>query len=346
MVNIKDVAKKAGVSTATVSRAFSKKGYVKEDTRQLILSIANELNFTPKVYNKKTAGSAYRSTVGVILPYLNNNFYHEIIKGIEDTLNDYDTDVLFCCTYNNPQKEIMYIDLFHHIKPTGLIIVPTSEAPDENKAYIRDISSEMDIIILDRELKGENLDGVYMNNYASAYRGTRLLISEGHDEIVFLCGSLDSTSGAERLRGYRDALSEAGIQYKSENVLYGNFDYQTAYEQTKSFISRRQTVTAIFSSSSMMSYGCMLALAEKGLSIPHNISFLTYGYSEWNDKSISFLRYPGAEMGAECARLLLEKMQSKGRRKNAPRKRSIFEVSIELNGSEKYPSDPMKNHYV
>lgn len=345
-VNIKDIAKMAGVSTATVSRAFSKKGYVKEDTRQLIMKIAEDADFSPKVYNKKNIKSVYRSTVGVILPYLNNKFYHEIIKGIEDTLCNYDTDVLFCCTYNNPQKEIMYIDLFHQIKPTGLIIVPTSETHEENKEYIRNIASEMDIIILDRELKGENLDGVYMNNYTSAYQGTKLLINEGHTDIAFLCGLPDSTSGIERLNGYRDALFETGITFKKENILYGDFEYQKAYEQTKNFLSKRQTVTAFFSSSSMMSYGCMLALAEKGISIPDDVGFLTYGYSEWKDKNISFLRYPGDEMGTECARLLIEKMQSKGRRKNSPKKRSIFEVSIELNGSEKYPSNPLQNHYM
>ena len=335
-ISIKEIARRAGVSTATVSRAFSGKSYVKEDTLKLIMKIAEEAGYTPKVYNKKTVESVYRSTVGVILPYLNNNFYYEIITGIEDTLSEYDTDVLFCCTYNNPQKEIKYIDLFHHIKPTGLIIVPTSETHEVNKEYIRDLSSEMDIIILDRELKGENLDGVYMNNFASAYRGTKILIDEGHRDIAFLCGSMDSTSGAERLRGYRDALKESGIPYNSENVIYGNFDYQQAYEQTKEFMSKRQKVTALFSSSSSMSYGCMLALAEKGIKIPEDISFLTYGSSDWKDKNISFLRYPGTEMGTECAKLLLERMKSKDRRKSIPRKRSVFEVSIELNGSEKF----------
>lgn len=336
-ISIKDIAKKADVSVATVSRAFSGKNYVKKETLDLIMNIAKESGYTPKVYNKKTVKSVYRSTVGVILPYLNNNFYSEIIKGIEETLSNYDIDVLFCCTYNNPQKEIKYIDLFHHIMPTGLIIIPTSETHEVNKEYIHDISHEMDIIILDRELKGESHDGVYMNNFASAYQGTKLLISEGHTDIAFLCGSIDSTSGTERLKGYRDALKESNLTFKPENVIYGNFDYQQAYEQTKKFMSKRQNVTAFFSSSSSMSYGCMLALAEKGIMIPEDMSFLTYGCSEWKDKNISFLRYPGNEMGTECAKLLLERMQLKNRRKSAPRRRSVFEVSIELNGSEKFP---------
>ena len=161
-----------------------------------------------------------------------------------------------------------------------------------------------------------------------------------------MCGSVDSTSGAQRLKGYRDALKESGILINSENILYGDFDYQQAYEETKKFLSKRRKVTAFFSSSSMMSYGCMLAFAEKGISIPENMSFLTYGHSEWKDKNISFLRYPGAEMGTECAKILLERMQSNSRRKSAPRKRSIFEVSIELNGSEKYPSKPIENNYM
>lgn len=334
--SIKDIAKMAGVSTATVSRAFSGKNYVREDTRQEILKIAKECGFTPKVYKKNTLKSVYRSTVGVILPQLDNNFYYEIIKGIDSTLNEYDIDVLHCCSWNDPQKEMMYIDLFDKIKPSGLIIVPTSENHEENKSYLREISNEMNIIILDRELKGENLDGVFMNNFASAYQGTKVLIDQGHKNIAFLCGATESTSGMERLRGYKQALEDNSIPYNPDFVLYGNFNYQKAYEVTKEFLKGKKKVSAFFSSSSMMSYGCLLAIAEKGLSIPEDIGFLTYGYSEWKSKNISYLRYPGTEMGKECARILLERLKSNKHKKSVPKKRSIFEVSIELNGSEKF----------
>ena len=93
MVSIKTIAERAGVSTATVSRTFSQSNYVNKETRERILKIAEELGFSPKAYKKHTANSTYRNTVGILLPAVNNQFYYEIINGIEEVFDEYSIDI-------------------------------------------------------------------------------------------------------------------------------------------------------------------------------------------------------------------------------------------------------------
>lgn len=339
-VTISEIARRAGVSTATVSRVFSNKGYVKQATRDEVLELARELNYTPKPYKTKPVCSEFSNIIGVVIPDICNTYYMEVIHGIESVVDPQGIEVLIANTDEDPNKEIRSLTMFRQSRIGGLIAVPVSDAVEYNTAFLVEMnSSDIPVVLLDRDLRASNMDGVFMNNFDSAYQSTQAFIKNGHRDIAIICGPTTSTSGLDRLNGYLEALKAHHIPIREEYILYGDFMQSCAYELTKKLVDKQKAVTAIFASNSRMSMGCLLALAEKHLAIPDDMAFIACGKLDILNNSISSVIYPTMSIGAECARILLEKMQSGKRQRSTPKKRITFDMELVLRGSEAFPKN-------
>ncbi len=342
-LTISEIAKLANVSTATVSRVFSGKGYVSEETRKKIEKIAAENNFQPKKY-KRQVRSEYCSTIGVVIPDICNNYYMEVIHGIESVMNKHGVEVIICNTDEDPRKEIRSLAMLRQINIGGIIAVPVSDAEKYNADYLMEMNDDnVPVVLLDRDLPSGNIDGVFMDNFNSAYQSIQTFIDNGHTHIAIICGPTTSTSGLARLNGYISALQANNIPVREEYILYGDFKFELAHELTKKLISKSPEVTAIFASNSRMSMGCLLALAENGISVPEDIAFIACGKLGMNYDNISSVVYPTSSIGAECARILLEKMQMGKKSRNGPKKRITFNMELKLRGSEVFPSNRVRN---
>lgn len=336
--SIKDIAQLAGVSTATVSRVFNKSGYVREEVAQRVLQIASEQGFQPKSYTRQPK-SAHERLIGVMVPDICNTYYMDVIHGIEDVVDEKKINVFICNTDEDPKKEIRTLATLKDIGVDGVIVVPISSAEAYNADYLVEMNRRgTPVVLLDRDVKQAQIDGVFMDNFNSGYLSTKTLLENGHRHIAIICGPTSSTSGSDRLQGYLKALEEYQVPVREEYILYGDFKFDMAYRLTKELLAKHLPVTAIFSSNSRMSQGSLYALAESHIRVPEDMAFISCGRLDGNYERISTVQYPTRAIGSECARILLEKIVEGKRVRNAPKRRVTFDMQLTLRGSEVYPT--------
>ena len=337
--SIKTIAELAGVSTATVSRVFSGKGYVRREVAQNVLQIAAQQGFEPKRY-KRQVRAGYESVIGVIVPDICNTYYMDVIHGIESVVNEQDVQVLILNTDEDPRKEIRSLSTLKNIGVDGVIAVPVSDAEVYNANYLIEMNHNgIPVVLLDRDVKGADIDGVFMDNFNSGYQSTQTFIENGHKDIAIICGPATSTSSTARLNGYLAALKDHHLPVNREYILFSDFKFDLAYKLTMDLAAKKTPVTAIFACNSRMSRGCLMALAECGISVPGDMGFIACGRLDGNYDRISSVIYPTLSIGAECAKILLEKMQPGKRLKNGPKKRITFDMELVLRGSEVFPAN-------
>ncbi len=192
------------------------------------------------------------------------------------------------------------------------------------------------VVLLDRDVRGSSLDGVFMDNFNSAYQSVSEFIKNGHTHIAIIAGPLTSTSGMARLKGYTSALKDNGLPVRGEYILLGDFKFDLAYSLTKEMLSKYPRVTAIFASNSRMSSGCLAALRERNIKIPEDMAFISCGRPDGSFEKISVVLYPAQAIGEGFASLLLEKIQG-GKKLHGPGKQVTFDMQLKLCGSEVYP---------
>ena len=339
-VTIKDIAKLAGVSTATVSRAFSNHDYVNEETKARILRIAEEQHFSIRKYNKKGCiAGLCGGIVGIVVPDINNAYYSEVILGMEEVMDLHNMNVVICGSNEQPGKEIKILNMLSNLNVGGIVIAPVSSAVEYNREYLLELNkSGIPVILLDRDIFGAHLDGVFIDNYNGAYQSIQKLIDSGHRHIAFIAGPMTSSSALDRFNAYTAALSANHILLNEEYILYGDFKAKSAYSLTKRLIERQKEVTAIFSSNRTMASGCLMALAESGISVGDDIAFISCGCVEYHDSRISYVDYPTTDIGRECANILIDRI-NRGKKTASVKARIVFDMNLVLKGSESFPKN-------
>ena len=336
---IKDLAEAAHVSTATVSRALHNSGYVNEETKKLILKLANESNFRPKHYHHKTDSG--NELVGIIVADLHNIFFQEIIAAINDKLYRHHVDTIICNSDESPQKEIRSISMLHQRNVNGIIISPISETVKYNANYLKELNeSGTSVVLVDRDLKGYGIDGVFQDNYDASTEAVETLIKAGHKDIAIIAGPISSKPGLDRLNAYIDTLSQHQIEIHRNYIFYGDFKTESSYQLTKEIL--KLPVTAIFCTNNLMALGAIRAIYDAGLSIPNDISVVSFGsmdsFDLFHDPFITEIQQPTFAMGNESACIMLDKLHRGKKNRPSNAKRIVFDSELVLRGSEIYPS--------
>lgn len=334
-ITVREIAQLVGVSPATVSRAFKPDSYVDSETRSRIIAIAQEKGFSPRAYRKNNS-MPYNSCIGVVVPDIGNAYYAEVIHGIESVMDANSVQVLICNSNEESGSEIKILHSLSQLNVKGLIVCPVSNTVEYNTQYLISLnSSGTPVVLIDRDLRNGNLDGVFMDNYGGAYASIKAFIDCGHKNIAFISGPTTSTSGLDRLNAYMAALRDSGIAVNEEYILYGDFMSDSAYNLTKKLFERHHEVTAVFASNRRMASGCLMALAEKNLVVGKDVSFISCGNPGYRASRISYVDYPTVSIGEECANMLLYKIMNGKRNSNAYKKRTTFDMELVLQGSER-----------
>lgn len=343
MATINDIAERARVSQATVSRVFSGNGYVDPETKERILRISEELEYRPKQYKKRSSIPVCNKVIGVVVADINNSFFNEVIKGIGRLAYSNGMDLIICDTDEDPQREIRCLNILKQNHIGGLIISPTSDVVEYNAEFLKKMNnSGIPVVMLDRDIKIPGMDGVFLDNYQASFDLVQTLIDNDHREIAIITGPTTSKPGIDRLNGYFEALKANKIPIREKYICYGDFKKESAYKLTKELLRTQKTVTAIFSSNNLMSIGCMKAIADSNMTIPDDISFVSAGHLdvfEFNGINISATQGPTMQMGEEAARILIEKLQRSNKHKDSITRRVIFHYEQILRGSEKFPKN-------
>ncbi|MEL7658197.1 MAG: LacI family DNA-binding transcriptional regulator [Bacillota bacterium] len=341
MPRLKDIAVKANVSIAMVSRVFNNSGYVAEEKRRAVLDAANELGYQPPDNPKRNYEKLANDIVGVVVPDINNPFFSEAIKGMIQVFRRSDINILICDTDESPEMEIQSLQTLRREKVGGIIITPVSGVVEYNAEYLKEFNSlGIPIVLLDRDIKLSGFDGVFLDSFRSSTDAVQTLIDHGHTEIAIIAGLITSKPGIDRLEGYLEALRLNNIPIKEEYILYGDFKKDSAYEQTYKLLETRKKVTAIFSSNNLMSVGCYEAIIDFGLKIPDDISLISFDdfyFFGTRSFNISAVSRPTMQMGVEAAKLLVDHIKKGKKQKDQMAKRIILTPHLILRGSELFP---------
>ena len=230
-MTINDIARMAGVSKTTVSRVLNNTGYVNQETRDNISRIIEETNYFPSA-TAVNLSKRESTTIGVVVPEIDNSFFAEILQGITEVCDKNDLSMLCCDTQNNAEKEARALRMLSQQRVRGVIITPaiTYTDPQASRTFKKLLSSlNVPVVMVDRELEGAQWDGVYYENFQSAYQATVELIKSGHRRIGILTGDLQLKLGQDRFKGFLQAMEDHDLPVAEKDILRGDFTTDTAY---------------------------------------------------------------------------------------------------------------------
>jgi LacI family transcriptional regulator len=334
---IKDIAKRAEVSTATVSRALNDSGYVGTKTKEKVKGIARELNYVPNIVARNLSKSE-SNAVGVVVPEIANPFFGEVIMGITLVADKNNLSIILYNTGEEVQKELRCLNLLKEQRVKGLILTSSCADDNFNSEYLKALQDlRIPIILMDRDVKYSNFDAVFFDDIQGAYMGVDALLKEGHRRIAALCGPTTMRPGRDRLKGYKKAFFMNNIPIDDRYIFYGEHNLDSGYRTTKEFLGMDEPPTAIFATNNMVCLGCMKALSELGIKIPRDIALVGFDQIELFDilnLNISVVYKDTVRMGETAMGLLLDKLNNE--EETPQTKRIILPTEIKLKGSEKY----------
>ncbi|MEM7118357.1 MAG: LacI family DNA-binding transcriptional regulator [Chloroflexota bacterium] len=304
MTSIKDVAREAGVSSATVSRVLSNKPHVRHEVRQRVLSAVDALGYR----RNRTASSLRKQTsqmIGLLVSDIRNPFFTAVARAIEDAAQDNGMGVFLCNTDEDKEKERHYLNMLLDENVAGIIVSPAQE---KIEGFTAVLEQNIPLVTIDRRVEGAHIDCVLSDNIRSTQKVVNHLIEEGYQRIGAVIGLKDSTTGRERMEGYQLALLNNGLQFDPALTFYVNPREQQGYESVKALLNLPQPPDAILTGNSRLTIGALQAIKEAELSIPHDIALAGFDETNWMPHlgpGITVISQPTYEMGRTAAELLL-----------------------------------------
>ncbi len=316
-VTIKDIAREAGVSKSTVSRALNNKPRIDKKTKENILKIAEKMNYR---HNKLATSlrSKKSMVIGVIFPgFSTSHFYSEIFHGVEDYCIKENYGVLIGSSDSNVKKEEKIIKILEERKVDGMIVAPKLGVNIDYYNHLKE--DNIPFVFIDRYLPNLESDLIKIDNIKGAYQATSYLIEKGHKKIVFISGpEYPCMSIEERYTGYKKALSDHNLMFsqfiKANNYIYNQ--RKSGYNAMKSLLSEKIDFTAILATNDSIAIGVMRALREKNIKVPEEMALIGFNDDDilkYFEKPLTTVSVPKYEMGYKAAELLVEKINGKSK---------------------------------
>lgn len=309
MTTILDVARAAGLSTATVSRALREPEKVTEKTRAKVFKAVEAVNYRPNMLarNLRTDKSF---TLLVLVPGIANPFFANVTAGIEATAWKRGYSVLLGDTRDSPEREEHYARLVETRLADGVIQLSPDYAPAESRRQapypvVHACGCEL-----------TEAPSVRIDNVGAMHEMVAHLIARGHRRIAAISGPQANAHAIDRLKGYRQALEAAGIAFDPGLVLHGSFRMQSGFEAAREILAMTPRPTAIVSINDEMAIGAIQALAALGVSVPSDIAvtgFDDIDFAAHSTPALTTVRQPAAEMGAKACELLIDWIEDKAR---------------------------------
>jgi LacI family transcriptional regulator len=313
-ISLRDVAERANVSTATVSRALSNSDHaVRESTRQAVFDAAAELGFEPNRLARSLVTSRSQ-VVGVIVHDISDPYFGDIVRGLEDGLSPADYRLLIASTDRDAAKEVAYLRALMAQQVDAIVLAATSITArgyrDTVRSIIKRYQQRGGVVVL---LSDHVVDAprVHFDNRGAARTLVKHLLSLGHERIAHLSGSMNLATSRRRSDGYRDALRGAGLDYDESIVVNGEFTLDGGRAGAEVLLERGH-FTALFASNDLMAIGATRALLDAGVSVPLDVSvagFDDINMAAYAPVPLTTMRLPSAELGEFGARLVLAELQ-------------------------------------
>lgn len=323
-ITIKEIAKEAGVSIATVSMILNNKDQnITNATRMRVLDVVKKYNYIPNAM----AGSLVTQKthiVGLILPDITNPFFPGIARGAEDKANESGYSIIFCNTDDKLEVEEKYIETLTKKMADGIIIAHSSNSVKMSEILER---CKVPIILIDRDFYSENIRGkVLVNNLEGAYKGVSYLINKGYKKIAYLSGSLKTKTAKDRLDGYKKALSDKNLEYDETLVKCGEYKIDWGRAGVKELLSENKQFDAIFCGNDLIAIGAMKELKEKNYKIPSDVGVMGFDdiyLAGLVEPALTTIRQPNYSMGYKAMELLLENIKNNNKNSSISEMKTI-----------------------
>jgi len=310
MATLKDVAKRAQVSIATVSHVINGTRHVSTDLSQRVKDAMEILAYHPNAVARSLRMQCTH-TIGLIVSDITNPFFSMLARGAEDACSEQDHSLIVCNSDEDPSKEQLYCELLYQKRVDGLLIAPMGMS-EESVRFLA--QRRVPFTFVDRIIEGIQADSVVSDNAQGAYEATRHLVDFGHTRIGFTAGQEHVWTSQERFNGYKRALNEAGISFDANLIVRGNLKFSGGFEACKRLLGLENPPSAIFIAHNFMVYGALKCLREEHLSCPKDLALVGFDV-DWAgilDPPLTVVVQQPYEMGYKAVELLFHRIGEKG----------------------------------
>ncbi len=329
---IVDVSRAAGVSDATVSRVVNGGAHVRPETRRRVEAAMRALGYVAHV-SARALASGRTQVIGLLAQEVENAFFASVISGADQQASAEDYGFLLCTTHARREKEAEYVARLSNGMVDGLLIVLPGGLPD----YVERLRADaFPFVLIDYDADAPGCSVVNATNRSGTRAAIRHLIELGHRRIACIMGLEAVGSAHERLAGYRDAMTEAGLPIGPEDIQPGDFMGVGGHAAAVALLSRPDPPTAIFASSDLAAFGVVRAARERGMQVPDDLSVVGFDdipEAAWMTPALTTVRQPLRDMGRAAVRQLLERVEDP----RMPPARLALETELIVRGSTAPP---------
>lgn len=304
MATQRDVARRAGISIATVSRCINQKGYISPRAKARVDRAIRDLKYKPNLVARSLKVRSSR-VIGLIFPDIENPFFISLIKKAEEVAQRHGYNVFLCNTENKPEKEVQYIEMLKGKLVDGYIIIPSITTGSSLKEVIRGEK----VVFLDRRIEEDpGRISVKLDNRKAIRIAVEHLAGLGHRRIGAVCVPVSVTTGAERLAGFREAARKLSLPVDETLIAYADFSVESARQRTRELLTISRRPTALVPMSGPTTIGALKAIRELDLRIPDDVSLISFDESPFDElftPPLTTVAQPAYEFAARGTELLL-----------------------------------------
>jgi LacI family transcriptional regulator len=317
-ITIRDVAAKAGVSVATVSRVFNHKGPIREDTIRRVMDVAGEMQYVPHAGARSLSTRSTR-TIGVVLPDLHGEFFSEVIRGIDLAARQHGYHLLLSGSHSDRDEMRAVVQAVRGLVD-GLIVM----SPDlEPSTLLADLPSGIDVVMLNSRVEGRA--SITVNNSGGARDVVRHLHALGHKRIAFIAGPPHNADAEQRRRGFRTATRAAGIEAFE---LPGFFTETSGHEAAQQILAMRSRPSAVFAANDSMAIGALSAFRDAGLRVPEDVAIVGFDdipIARFLTPPLTTVRVEIAELGRRAVGHVVGSLENGG---DGAKKRDVIKTTL------------------
>ncbi len=304
---IKDIAREANVSYATVSRAYNNKYGVRRETRERILEVAKRLNYSPNgiargLVNKRT------KSIGLLIPDITNPYFPEVARGIEEGAKEQGYSVFLCNTNWEQDRQAQYIELLAEKRVDGLVIAPVSNFVDPAQERL---FNSIPVVYVDRPPQNTERSYVVIDNIRGGFIATRHLIEAGYRKIGFIGAVEQSMPDDGRLEGFKLAMKRYGLPIEERDIKLGHFTQEAGTNLVREMIGGGDYPRAIFAENDLLALGVIEGVRSMGLAVPADVAVVGFDdihFASFENIQLTTVCQPKYEMGKTAVRILLEEI--------------------------------------
>lgn len=305
-ITIYDIARKLNVSPATVSRGLADHPAISKKTKKKIFDFADAIGYRSNHFARNLR-SQKTDTIGVIVPRLNSHFMSSVIAGIEHIANEQGYTLIISQSSELATKETASAKTMFKSRVDGLLVSLAYDTADLHH-FNNFFKKATPVIFFDRVIEHKHCTSILIDNRKAAYDATAHLIQQGCKRIVHITARSNQNVYTDRLKGYKQALTEAKLKLRDDDVLYNNLSQEAGAEAAQTLLKMRPRPDGVFVANDSCAVGCMLALKAAGIRIPADMAVVGFNndpVSTVAEPNLTTINYSGYEMGQVAARNLI-----------------------------------------